>query len=73
MVNAGVESQVSVFEAVPVLHDGLSLPVWTFSARARHAPGGAPAVIPLSQPKLAPNSMCVNTGESSDHLVLPCT
>lgn len=59
-----------VYEGVPQLRENLHLPVWGFSARAKHAPGGAPAVVCLSQPKLVPNGIAVDNGETSEALLL---
>lgn len=62
---ADVAGGQAVFEAVPRLRKDLDLPVWAFSARAKHKPGGAPAVVCLTQPKLVPGGMQINTGETS--------
>ena len=58
-----------VYEAVPQLLDTLRLPVWAFSARAKHAPGGAPAVVRLRQPKLLADGVVLDTGEPSQDLL----
>lgn len=63
---AGNATDVTVFEAVPVLQTDLSLPVWAFSARAKHAAGGAPAVVCLKKPKHVAEAIHIVTGQPSN-------
>ena len=60
---AGDATDVTVFEAVPMLQTDLSLPVWAFSARAKHAAGGAPAVTCLKKPKHVAEAIHIVTGQ----------
>ena len=62
-MSASVAGGETVFEAVPRLREDLGLPLWAFSARAKHAPGGAPAVVCLGQPRVVPNGIKLDTGE----------
>ena len=59
-----------VYEAAPQLLDTLRLPVWAFSARAKHAPGNAPAVVCLRQFKLLADGVVLDTGEPSQDLLI---
>lgn len=63
-MSLGVAGRESVYEAIPRMQNDMRLPLWAFSARAKHAPGGAPAVVHISQPKLQPDGIQVKTGET---------
>ena len=59
---AGARAEPLIFEGAPCLGKDLSLPIWTFSARAGSTAGSAPAVISLSQPKVKSDAMKISPG-----------